>query len=108
MKSRCSIHFPVKAPNESLVRSRQQAVAALRGSSQGWHHLPVICHMWGPLIAAVARVTHHTLIRSAATGLWKSREETAIYVSSVMLPAATEPRRVCRRRFCSNQAAMAA
>jgi predicted transposase YbfD/YdcC len=26
---------------------------------------------------------------STATGLWKSREETAIYVSSVMLPAAT-------------------
>ena len=44
---------------------------------------------WGPLVAAVARVTRHTLTRSAATGLWKSREETAIYVSSVMLPAAT-------------------
>lgn len=44
---------------------------------------------WGPLVAAVARVKRHTLIRSAATGLWTSREETAIYVSSVMLPAKT-------------------
>ena len=44
---------------------------------------------WGPLIAAVVRVTRHTLIRSAATGFWKGREETAIYVSSVMLPAET-------------------
>lgn len=42
---------------------------------------------WGPFVAAVARVTRHTLIRSSATGLWKSREETAIYVSSVMLSA---------------------
>jgi predicted transposase YbfD/YdcC len=30
-----------------------------------------------------------TSIRSAATALLKSREETAIYVSSVMLPAET-------------------
>lgn len=44
---------------------------------------------WGSYVAAVARVTRHTSIRSAATGLWKSREETAIYVSSVMLPAKT-------------------
>ena len=44
---------------------------------------------WAPHIAAVVRVTRRTAIRSAATGLWKSREETAIYVSSVMLPAKT-------------------
>jgi predicted transposase YbfD/YdcC len=44
---------------------------------------------WGPLVAAVVRVSRHTSIRSAATGLWKSREETAIYVSSIMLPAKT-------------------
>ena len=44
---------------------------------------------WRPLVAAVVRVTRETSIRSAATGLWKSREETAIYVSSVMLPAET-------------------
>jgi predicted transposase YbfD/YdcC len=42
---------------------------------------------WGTLIAAIVRVTRSTLIRSAATGLWKRREETAFYVSSVMLPA---------------------
>lgn len=44
---------------------------------------------WRPLIAAVVRVTRSTLIRSAATGLWKRREETAFYASSVMLPAET-------------------
>ena len=42
---------------------------------------------WAPLIAAIVRVTRFTLIRSAATGLWKRREETAFYASSVMLPA---------------------
>lgn len=44
---------------------------------------------WGPLVAAVVRVTRRTLIRSAATGIWKSREETAMYVSSTLLPATT-------------------
>ena len=42
---------------------------------------------WGLLIAAIVRVTRFTLIRSAATWLWKQREETAFYASSVMLPA---------------------
>lgn len=37
----------------------------------------------------MARVTRHTSIRSAATGLWTRREETAFYASSVMLPANT-------------------
>jgi hypothetical protein len=37
----------------------------------------------------VVRVTRQTLIRSAATGLWKNRKETAFYVSSVMLSAET-------------------
>jgi predicted transposase YbfD/YdcC len=40
-------------------------------------------------VAAVVRVTRQTSTRSAATGLWKRREETAIYVSSIMLPAKT-------------------
>ena len=44
---------------------------------------------WAPLVAAVVRVTRQTLIRSAATGLWKNRKETAFYVSSVMLSAET-------------------
>jgi len=44
---------------------------------------------WGPLVAAVVRVTRQTSIRSAATGLCRSREETAFYASSVMLPAET-------------------
>lgn len=42
---------------------------------------------WAPLIAAIVRVTRFTLIRAAATGLWKQRAETAFYASSVMLPA---------------------
>jgi hypothetical protein len=42
---------------------------------------------WGPLIVAIVRVTRSTLIRSAATGLWREREETAFYASSVMLRA---------------------
>jgi predicted transposase YbfD/YdcC len=42
---------------------------------------------WGSLIAAIVRVTRFTLIRSAATGLWKQREETAFHASSVLLPA---------------------
>ena len=44
---------------------------------------------WAPLIAALVRVRRRTLIRSAATGAWTAREETALYASSVMLPAAT-------------------
>ena len=44
---------------------------------------------WAPLVAAVVRVSRQTLIRSAATGLWKNRKETAFYVSSVMLSAET-------------------
>lgn len=44
---------------------------------------------WGTLIAAIVRVTRSTLIRSAATGMWKRREEAAFYASSVMLPAET-------------------
>jgi predicted transposase YbfD/YdcC len=73
------------AESRDLARNRQEdrrvevfaPGAALDGSE------------WGPLVAAVARVTRRTLIRSAANGLWTSREETAIYVSSVMLPAKT-------------------
>jgi len=42
---------------------------------------------WGALVAAIVCVTPSTLIRSAATGLWKRREETSFYASSVMLPA---------------------
>src|SRR3954469_1509414 len=44
---------------------------------------------WAPFIAALVRVRRRTLIRSAATGAWTAREETALYASSVMLPAAT-------------------
>src|SRR3954451_14118617 len=44
---------------------------------------------WAPLIAALVRVRCRTLIRSAATGAWAARGETALYASSVMLPAAT-------------------
>ena len=44
---------------------------------------------WASLIAALVRVRRRTLIRSAATGAWTAREETALYASSVRLPAAT-------------------
>jgi hypothetical protein len=37
----------------------------------------------GALIPAIVRVTRFTLIRSATKGLWKHREETALYASSV-------------------------
>ena len=71
--------------NRDLARNRQEdrrvevfaPGAALEGGE------------WGSLVAAVVRVTRETSVRSAATGLWKSREETAIYVSSIMLPAET-------------------
>src|SRR3954453_12259493 len=43
---------------------------------------------WASLIAALVRVRRRPLIRSAATGAWTAREETALYASSVMLPAA--------------------
>jgi predicted transposase YbfD/YdcC len=42
---------------------------------------------WGSLVAAVVRVQRRTLIRSAVTGQWTNRRETAFYASSVMLPA---------------------
>lgn len=44
---------------------------------------------WAEHIAAVVRLTRRTSVRSAATGLWKPREETALYASSVMLNAET-------------------
>lgn len=44
---------------------------------------------WESLIAAVVRVERRTLIRSAATGRWTTRQETSFYASSVMLPAET-------------------
>src|SRR3954451_25385240 len=44
---------------------------------------------WASLITALVHIHWRTLIRSAATGAWTAREETALYASSVMLPAAT-------------------
>ena len=41
---------------------------------------------WSPPSCASER---QTLIRSAATGQWKTRQETAFYAASVMLPAET-------------------
>ena len=46
---------------------------------------------WASLIAAVVRVERNTLIRSAATGQWTMRRETAFYASSVVLPAERSP-----------------
>lgn len=45
---------------------------------------------WEPFIKTVIRVTRHTLLRSAATGLWKDRGEVAFYVSSAAGFPATE------------------
>lgn len=43
---------------------------------------------WQPFIKTIIRVTRHTLLRSAATGLWRNRGEVAYYVSSAdALPA---------------------
>ena len=37
---------------------------------------------WHPFVKTIIRVTRHTLLRSAATGLWTERGEVAYYVSS--------------------------
>jgi predicted transposase YbfD/YdcC len=37
---------------------------------------------WHPFVKTVIRVTRHTLLRSAATGLWDERGEVAYYLSS--------------------------
>ena len=44
---------------------------------------------WASLVAAIVRVERKTLIRSAATGQWTARRETAFYASSIVLPAKT-------------------
>ena len=44
---------------------------------------------WHPVVKTIVRVTRHTLLRSAATGMWRERGEVAYYVSSATgLPAA--------------------
>jgi len=43
---------------------------------------------WHPFVKTIIRVTRHTLLRSAATGMWVERGEVAYYVSSAAdLPA---------------------
>lgn len=43
---------------------------------------------WHPFVKTIIRVTRHTLLRSADTGMWKERGEVAHYVSSAAgLPA---------------------
>ena len=37
---------------------------------------------WDPFIKTIIRVTRHTWLRSAATGMWDQRGEVATYVSS--------------------------
>jgi predicted transposase YbfD/YdcC len=71
--------------SRNLARNRQKdrSVAVyLPGSALGETE-------WTSLIAAVVRVERKTLIRSAATGQWTTRQETAFYASSVVLPAET-------------------
>ena len=43
---------------------------------------------WDGHIRAIIRVDRDVLTRSAATGLWRDRSETALFASDVMLPAA--------------------
>ncbi len=43
---------------------------------------------WQPFVKTIIRVTRHTLLRSAATGMWEQRGEVAFYLSSAAdLPA---------------------
>lgn len=43
---------------------------------------------WAGHVGAVIRVTRDVLHRSAATGLWRTTSETALFVSDIVLPAA--------------------
>ncbi len=65
--------------------------AALRGTE------------WEPFVAAVVCVHRQTLMRSAATGLWTSREETSFYLSSVKLPADTFAHAIRRHWWTENK-----
>lgn len=48
----------------------------------------MIATEWHPVVKTIVRVTRHTLLRSAATGMWHERGEVAYYVSSATgLPA---------------------
>jgi hypothetical protein len=71
--------------SRNLARSRQEdrCVAVYRPGSA------LDETEWASLVAAIVRVERQTLIRSAATGQWTTRQETAFYASSVMLPAKT-------------------
>ena len=42
---------------------------------------------WQPHLAAVVCVTRDVLIRNAQTGLWKSRSDTAFYLSNALMAA---------------------
>jgi predicted transposase YbfD/YdcC len=42
---------------------------------------------WQPHLAAVVCVTRDVLIRNAQTGLWKSRSDTAFYLSNALMTA---------------------
>ena len=44
---------------------------------------------WQPFVKTIIRVTRHTLLRSAATGLWDQRGEVAYYLSSATTLTAT-------------------
>ena len=45
---------------------------------------------WQPFVKTIIRVTRHTLLRSAATGLWDQRSEVAYYLSSATGLTATQ------------------
>jgi predicted transposase YbfD/YdcC len=42
----------------------------------------LIATEWHPFVKTIIRITRHTLLRSAATGLWKQRGEVSYYLSS--------------------------
>lgn len=45
---------------------------------------------WHPFVNTIVRVTRRTLLRSAATGMWRERGEVAYYLSCATGLAATE------------------
>lgn len=74
-----SIRFILRGLDaDELERAFRVHASALTGApAEG-----VVETEWQPFIKTIVRVTRHTLLRSAATGLWHSRGEVAYYVSS--------------------------
>jgi len=87
--SKVSSRRPRRSTSMTIVISHETArrIASWRSYLPG----TTFDDEWAPQIATVVRVTRRTATRSAAIGLWKSRQaaQQAIYVSSVMPPPKT-------------------